>query len=494
MAPFEKVMAWFVPEDDRYRRTRFLFLRGLGFIYFIAFVSLAGQVLPLIGHDGLLPADDYLVRLRARAADVFLPTIFWWNCSDHVLYYGAWVGVAVSALVMLGLSNAIVMAFLWFLYMSYVHVGQIFYGYGWETMTLEAGFLAIFLCPALSFRSSLQYSTTPVIFLWLRWMLFRVMLGAGLIKIRGDECWRDLTCLVYHYETQPIPNALSWYLHQAPMWFHKAGCLFNHFVELVVPLFYFAPPRLRRWAGGLTIVFQLILIFSGNLSWLNWLTLVIAISCLDDTCFPKWGRGDRIAAGLKPGRLHVPVLIVLSIGLAYLSKNPLLNMISPSQLMNASFDPFHLMNTYGAFGSVGKVRNEIILEGSYDGETWAAYEFRAKPGDPQRRPPVIAPYQSRIDWQIWFAAMQDPNMNPWLIHMIYKLLRGDEQTASLLRLNPFKTGPPKFIRCELYEYHFTADRRDGAWWGRVRVGAWLPPMTADDPPLRRYIEANGWEN
>src|SRR5262249_48804626 len=191
--------------------------------------------------------------------------------------------LALSIAILGGATNAVLMAGQWFLYMSFVHIGQLFYGYGWETITLEAGFLAIFLCPIRSIRPNPSgYSAPKIVIRVYRWMLFRVMFGAGLIKIRGDECWRDLTCLAYHYETQPIPNPISWYLHHMPMGFHKAGCLFNHFCELIVPWFYFAPRRLRHAAGIFTILFQSILILSGNLSFLNWLTIVIAIPCFDD--------------------------------------------------------------------------------------------------------------------------------------------------------------------------------------------------------------------
>ena len=464
-------------------RTGFVLLRGIGFIYCVAFFSLARQVIPLLGHDGLLPADLFLSLVKERVSFYELPTLFWNHCSDVALQAGAWVGFALSVLVLLGISNAILMLALWLLYMSYVHIGQVFYGYGWETMTLEAGFLAIFLCPLSSLRpSNMNPFSSTIILFWYRWMLFRVMFGAGLIKLRGDECWRDLTCLAFHYETQPIPNALSWYLHQMPMWFHQTGCLFNHFVELIVPFFYFAPQPIRRWAGILTIMFQGLLILSGNLSWLNWLTIVIAISCL----------GEATTPGLGSGRLRKGVIIALSIVLGVLSINPIRNMISPGQKMNASFDPLHLMNTYGAFGSVGKVRHEIVLEGSNDGATWQAYEFLGKPGDPARRPPVIAPYQSRIDWQIWFAAMQQPDQNPWLIHMIYKLLNGDLKIAGLLRHNPFPESPPQFIRAAFYGYRFTTDRKEGLWWRREYKGLWLRPMSADDPALLRYVESMGW--
>ena len=477
--------------SNAYIRTRNVFLRALGGIYFVAFLSLNRQVAALLGSDGLLPADLYLERLRAHGLGfVDLPSIFWWSCNDGLLVALSWVGLLVSALIVAGFANAIAMAGLWFLYMSFVHIGQVFYGYGWETMTLEAGFLAIFLSPLRRIRPSPDAPPPAILFVWLRWMLFRVMFGAGLIKVRGDDCWRDLTCLVYHYETQPIPNPLSWYLHQMPLWFHQAGVLFNHAVELLVPLFYFGPRRVRIVAVLLTILFQVMLILSGNLSWLNGLTIVIAIGCLD----------DRFLGARTPASPPAPLpaaqrgaLIGLSLLLAVLSVKPILNMASPRQVMNTSFDRLHLLNTYGAFGSVGRVRNEIVLEGSTDGATWREYEFLAKPGDPARRPRVIAPYQSRIDWQVWFAAMQRPEDNPWLIHLIAKLLEGNNGAASLLAANPFDTAPPKYLRASLYRYRFASpdQRRQGLWWERERLGLYVPAMTRDDPRLVTYLEAAG---
>lgn len=500
------------PADSSYELTRSFFLRFLGFIYFVAYLSLNRQAPALFGEHGLLPTRLLLSNvheaLDASTLHCFwrLPSIFWFNCSDSWLLIGSYLGLLASLLIMAGATNATLMALQWFLYLSFVHIGQVFYGYGWETMTLEAGFLAIFLCPLRSIKPSPQHYPAPKIVVWFyRWMLFRVMLGAGLIKIRGDECWRDLTCLVYHYETQPLPNPISWYLHQMPLWFHQAGGLFNHFVELIVPWFYFAPRRIRHLAGGFTILFQTILILSGNLSFLNWLTIAIAIPLFDDAALSRLRRvlgiGERPPlAPLRASAARRIVLSCLSALVISLSIYPVRNMLSSGQLMNASFNRLHLVNTYGAFGSVGKVRNEIILEGTYDkvpddSAHWQAYEFVAKPGDPKRRPPFIAPYQSRIDWQIWFAAMEDYAQNPWLVHFIYKLLNGDQRAIGLLKTNPFTKGPPRCIRADLYEYHFTKDREvSGAWWERKLVGSYLPPLSKDDPRLRRYLQANGWQD
>jgi hypothetical protein len=305
------------------------------------------------------------------------------------------------------------MAVLWFLYLSFVHVGQIFYGYGWEILLLEAGFLGIFFCPLRSWRPLPPEAPSPIGPYAVRWLLFRVMFGAGLIKIRGDACWRELSCLVYHYETQPIPNPMSWLLHQAPAWFHQLGALYNHLVELVAPFFLFWPRRAAMVAAGSMIVFQAILIVSGNLSWLNWLTLVLCVACFDDRALAR--VLPLRAAASPPSRNTQIAAIALAVLVGALSIAPAANLLSEAQIMNTSFDRLHLVNTYGAFGSVGRARDEVILEGSDDGVTWREYNFRCKPGDPMRRPCLIAPLQPRLDWQIWFAAMSRVDRQPWLL-------------------------------------------------------------------------------
>ncbi|HEX4083761.1 MAG TPA: lipase maturation factor family protein, partial [Chthoniobacteraceae bacterium] len=265
---------------DTWYLTRFLLLRWLGFVYAVAFLIAARQIVPLIGDHGLTPASEWMAMVRDyfqhQGASPFwkVPSLFWFGLSDRLLVVGAWTGFALSLVVVAGYANSIIMLVLWAGYMSYVHIGQIWYSYGWEIQTLETGFLAIFLCPLLDPRP-FSRRPPPIVILWLyRWLGFRIMLGAGLIKMRGDPCWRDLTCLYYHYQTQPLPNPLSRYLEFAPHWFQKFGVLWNDFIELIVPWFCFWPRPCRRVAGLLMISFQFILIASGNLAFLNWLTIV----------------------------------------------------------------------------------------------------------------------------------------------------------------------------------------------------------------------------
>jgi len=501
---------WRSGPPSSYWLTRFVVLRLLGFVYFFAFLSLAIQVIPLIGQDGLLPADHFLTRVEGHfgsrtAAFLQLPSLFWIDISDPLLLGFAWTGVALSLVVLCGYANALMMAALWAIYFSFVSIGQDWYGYGWEIQLLETGVLGIFLCPLTDGRPFPKRAPPlPVIWL-LRWLAFRIMLGAGLIKIRGDACWRELTCLTTHYLTQPIPNPLSRALHFMPLWFHKGGALFNHLVELVCPWFAFWPRRLRLVAGSLMAVFQVILILSGNLSFLNYLTIVPALACLDDAFLRRLlpmrlvARAEKAAAEAVPSRAQTITAWAFAAVVAVLSISPILNLLSSGQRMNTSFDRLHLVNTYGAFGSVGEERHEIVFQGTTDeaitpGTVWKEYDFWCKPGNPLRRPCIIAPFQPRLDWQIWFAAMSRPERYPWTLHLVWKLLHNDPATLRLLAPSPFPEAPPRFIRAAYFKYEFAPPGNpDGAWWTRTYLGDWLPPLSADDPRLRRALIAYGWK-
>ena len=465
-----------------YWAARFVFERALAAMYVIAFLVAAHQFVPLLGEQGLLPVPRFVRLMPFRTS----PSLFHLMPRDAAFRSAAWLGVGLAALMLTGYPQAwgsfwcaCVWATLWILYLSFVNVGQTFYGFGWESMLLETGFFAIFLGGA---------STTPnVLVLWmLRWILFRDMFGAGLIKLRGDSCWRDLTCLHYYFETQPIPNVLSWHFHQLPSGVKRAGVMFNHVAELAVPFLYFAPQPFAAIGGLLTIAFQAILIVSGNLSWLNWLTIVLCIPTLDDRWW-AWLPVTRpiLETPAAPFRVLVAALATI---VAVMSIRPLLNLVSRRQLMNYSFNPLHLVNTYGAFGSITRTRHEIIIEGTIDAvvtndSEWRAYEFKGKPGDPSRLPAQIAPYHLRLDWLMWFAAMSVPSHHPWFRALVAKLLLNDRGTLALLRANPFPNAPPNWIRATLYEYRFSspAERRaTGRWWSRREAGLYVPPTRLHD--------------
>jgi hypothetical protein len=461
-------------DPSQYWLPRFLFQRGLGLIYCVAFLIAINQFRPLLGEHGLLPVPLFVKQAPFRAA----PSLFYLFPNDRAFATAAWLGLALSCLALTGLSDRyslwfsiLVWAVLWAIYLSFVNVGQIFYAFGWESMLLEAGFLAIFL-------GSSHTAPRPILIWILRWMEFRVMFGAGLIKLRGDPCWRNLTCLDYHYQTQPMPNSLSWFFHWMPAWTHRGGVVFNHFVELIVPFGYFLPQPIATIAGVFTIVFQLLLILSGNLSFLNWLTIVLALPMLDGRLF----RAPVLPAGPRAYEL---VTVGLAVLIGILSIQPAVNMLSSRQMMNFAYNPLQLVNTYGAFGSVTTTRYEVVVEGTSDAvrgpaTEWREYEFKGKPTDPMRRPPQIAPYHLRLDWLMWFAAMGQYTDHPWFIAFAKKLLQGDHATLGLLHSNPFPDRPPLYVRARLYEYRFTTPQeraQSKAWWKRTLVGPWFPEVS-----------------
>jgi hypothetical protein len=492
-----------------YWLTRFVLLRMLGAVYAVAFLAAALQIVPLIGSDGLLPVGDFMVRAHdyfgsTTRGFAHLPTLFWFAHSDEALLAAAWAGFGLSCLVVAGFANSLVMAALWFLYMSFVHAGQDWYGYGWETQLLETGFLGIFLCPLLDPRPfPRREPPLPVIWLY-RWLIFRIMLGAGLIKIRGDSCWRDLTALYYHFETQPLPNPLSRWFHFLPRAALRAGVVFNHVAELAAPWFVFWPRIARRAAGAVIIIFQVTLIAGGNLSFLNWLTIVPALACLDDAVWARLLPGplvrcaERAAGRAEPSRPMRVASWLLAGLVAILSVQPAINLVSPRQMMNASFDPFDLVNTYGAFGTVGRERDNIVFEGTDSEEAdfradWKEYPYKGLPVDPAARPPQIAPYQLRLDWQMWFAAMGSPDQYPWTVNLAWKLLHNDPGAVGLFAGNPFPDHPPRFVRAVLFRYRFAPPGNPrGLWWDRVALGEWLPAFSADDPRMRQFLIAYHW--
>jgi hypothetical protein len=485
-----------LPAADGSWLTRLEFQRSLGVISLVACLNAVNQFKPLLGERGLLPVTAWVREVPFRQS----PSLFYFAPKDWAFTVAAWLGVLLSCAVILGFAdrlstwmNALVWAVLWLLYLSFVNVGQTFYAFGWESILLEAGFYSMLL----GNRSVPQW----LALLLLRWLCFRLMFGAGLIKLRGDPCWRDMTCLDYHYETQPMPNPLSWFFHAAPVWTHRAGVWFNHFAELVAPFGYFLPQPVASIAGIVTIVFQGTIFASGNLSWLNALTIVLAIPMLDDRIL-GWVLPVRAPADLQaPTMSHSIALGALTLLVVWLSIDPIRNMLSPRQIMNTTFNPFHLVGTYGAFGSITKTRYEIVVEGTDEtvvtpATKWRAYEFRGKPTDTGRLPPQVAPYHLRLDWLMWFAAMSDYYDHPWFVHFVAKLLANDGPTLSLLRSNPFPGQRPRYIRAELYEYHFTTPderRQTKQWWKREFTRQYFPPVSLETPEFRRVLQQMGWQ-
>lgn len=486
-----------------------MILRLLGVIYAVAFLVAINQILPLIGSKGLLPVGlfiDHVGNALGSKSSGFmrLPSVFWFFHSDNALLIVAWIGFILSLIVVAGYANAPLMTILWFLYMSFMHVGQEWYGYGWEIQLTETGFLAIFLCPLIEMRPFPKRAPPFQIIILFRWLIFRIMLGSGLIKFRGDKIWRNGTALYYHFETQPLPGPLSRWFHFLPKIVLKMGVWFNWVAELAMPIFVFWPRLARLAAGIVIIVFQFTIILSGNLSFLNWLTIVPALACFDDDFWkrilPKKlsQKANAAEESAMPSRSMATTAWLVTGLVAILSVQPVFNLISSRQVMNTSYDPLELVNTYGAFGSVGEQRMNIVFEGTNDqnptdSSVWKPYIYKGLPVKLDKIPPQIAPYHLRLDWQMWFAAMATPEEYPWIYNLIWKLLHGDSDAISLFADNPFPGKPPRYIRAELYQYSFAPPRNpQHLWWRRKQLGDWIQPLSVDDSSLVRFLKSEEW--
>jgi hypothetical protein len=541
--PWESLVRWFGPPRG-YQLTRTLIFRLLGFVYVFAFLGIIQQGLPLLGSHGLTPIGMYVERLHAAHVTFWdVPSVFMLDGSDAAIQAWAWVGLIISVAVMCGYANMPMLIVLWAIYGSYERVGQLWFSFGWEIQILETTLIAAAMAHPWDPRPLAARPPPTTTIVLMRWLVLRIMLGAGLIKLHGDACWRELTCLDWHFETQPLPNPLSPLFHHAPHWVHAAGVVFNHIVELVAPWFVFGPRRLRLIAGCLMFGFQGTLVLSGNLAFLNWLTLVPILACFDDdfllalmprrprawvkarlhpvtprdgwqllaamwiggavilACMGLWWVTIAMAGGGIALRRHVRVrrpidghqiAVGVFAALVIVKSWPVVdNLTSKHQAMNTEYDRLAIVNTYGAFGSVGDVRHELVIEGSMDGQTWKAYELPCKPGALDRRPCVLGPYHRRLDWLIWFSAMYDQPEDPWIIHLVWKLLDGDTTVRELLAVDPFDGKPPRWVRIRRFVYHLEP-YGSPTWWTRDSEQLWLPPVSKDTDALRQVLAQFGW--
>jgi hypothetical protein len=471
-------MDWFQADD--YELARQVLQRGTAAIYLIAFLSTAAQFPALLGEHGLLPAPSFLKTTYARRQ----PTLFRSHYSDRLLVLVAAFGAAIAVSLVVGIPqlgppwvSMVLFLVMWFGYLSIVNIGQTFYGFGWESLLLEAGFTVAFL-------GSNDVAPPLLVILLIRWLVFRLEFGAGLIKIRGDASWRNLTALYYHHETQPMPNPLSRWAHLAPKWFHRLEVLGSHFAQLIVPFFLFAPQPVASVAAAVVILTQLWLVLTGNFAWLNVLTIVLAFSAISDSVWRAVFSFSPVGEYEAPPIWFVVVVLAASALILVLSYWPARNLLSKHQLMNASFNRWHLVNAYGAFGSMTKQRYEIVIEGTSaespdDDQAWLPYEFKGKPGDPRRIPRQFAPYHLRLDWLMWFLALGSRESR-WFEVLLVRLLDADAKTLKLLRIDPFDGTPPRWVRARIYLYRFAtrAQRRElHVWWMREDVGMLVPPVT-----------------
>ncbi|HEX3235086.1 MAG TPA: lipase maturation factor family protein [Gemmatimonadales bacterium] len=482
------------PEPPTYLLSRWLFLRLLGAVYLVAFASLAVQITGLVGEHGVMPAGPFLAwahSVYGRDAYRLLPSVFWLNQSNLALEVVSWSGALLSLLLILGLAPLVLLLVLWTLYLSLSVVGQDFLSFQWDVLLLETGLLALLWAPAQWRPRRWERAPSEVARWLLVLLLFKLMFLSGLTKLlSGDPTWRHATALDYHFETQPLPPWTAWYAHHLPGGVHRAATLAMFFIELVAPWMLLAPARLRplRITGcGALALLQLSIAGTGNYGFFNVLALVLCVPVLDDQLLrrllPIRLSAGRDASAARRATLWVvgPVFLVLSLlSLVREIENTLPHAPGLGPLARwpdrvlAWVAPIRSFNGYGLFRVMTTERPEIVIEGSRDGEHWTEYEFRYKPGALKRRPRFVAPYHPRLDWQMWFAALDPEGNVGWLESLANRLRAGTPEVLSLLGPNPFAGAPPRYIRLTEYQYRFSTGeewRRTHAWWVRQLVGS-----------------------
>ncbi|XP_075285226.1 lipase maturation factor 2 [Opisthocomus hoazin] len=595
------------------RRPRSLFLAGLAAAYLAAFASLYVQIPGLYGRDGILPARRVL-RLSGKGLWEQLwdfPTLLWLGPrlgldTELGMELLCLLGALASfgALLSEALRDSLLFALLWLLYLSLYQVGQVFLYFQWDSLLLEAGFLAVLVAPLrLLKRGAAAWRPHDGLPFWLlRWLLFRLMFASGVVKLTSRcPTWWGLTALTYHYETQCIPTPGAWFAHQLPVWFQKFSVVATYVIEIAVPLLFFAPiRRLRLFAFYSQVLLQVLIILTGNYNFFNMLTIVLAFSLLDEEHVGRWlGRSKRKHASSWPPSLRTLLSILLElstygfllywsvqsfgleinwekkqleskvaftyhefttwlrtvtlplVGLGFLSlcweilsamyrcvcirgcfwklwatlqwavfATATVGMFAISlvpftyidyesngklwpgihQMFNA-VERFQVVNSYGLFRRMTGVggRPEVVLEGSYDGQSWTEIEFMYKPGNVSAAPAVVAPHQPRLDWQMWFAALAHHSSSPWFASFVHRLLQGKEDVIRLVQVDesryPFSARPPAYVRAQLYKYWFTgsAERSEGPapWWRRQLVQEFFPTVSLGDPALESLLTQHG---
>jgi lipase maturation factor 1 len=493
-----------------------LFLRLLGVVYLIAFVSLWTQIDGLVGDHGISQVANYLEAVEKHFAAQtppespvwHVPTLAWLDPHDGLLHWLCGAGTALSVLLIAGLVPIPSLVLLWLAYLSLYHAGQVFLGFQWDILLLETGFAAIFVAPFTLRSKFFADRHPPRLAIWLIWwLLFRLMLESGAVKLTWNlcvppgpdggpmhNCWSSLTALDFHYWTQPLPIWTSWYAAKLPEWFQKLSTVIVFVIELGLPWLIFGPRVLRYIAcGGITLL-MLLIAATGNYNFFNLLTIVLALTLLDDKAWPGFLR--RRIRGTDPPWLFAPMrwrsvllipfaVFVLVLGGLQVKEALVPNAERESPLeAKLSVSQFCFVNGYGLFRQMTETRPEIMIDGSQDGTTWLAYEFRWKPGSIFRAPRFCAPHQPRLDWQMWFEALslEEQRMSPWFQSFLLKLLKGEPAVLGLLEKNPFPESPPKYIRLRFYHYRFTTYdewREGGNWWHRDEV--WVGPAMSLPP-------------
>ena len=490
-----------VVRPPTYSWARRWFLRTLGVIYLIAFVSLWVQVDGLIGSNGISPINQFLPavhdQLGGRAYSL-LPTLCWFNSSNAFLHFLCGGGVVSSLLLIAGFVPVVSLIALFVFYLSLTIAGQTFLSFQWDILLLETGFLAIFLAPWQIWpkRGREPPVSRAALFL-LKLLLFKLMVMSGVVKLTsGDDSWgwlnhsfhwSALTALDYHYWSQPLPTVFGWWADKSPEWFKHFSVAFCLAVEIIAPFFIWAPRRPRLIAAGLIVFLQIAIAVTGNYCFFNLITIVLCLLLVDDAAIGRKyatviDRRCSYRLSTYGAIAVIGVTLPINAWLIFTAFKPDAPWPRPLAAVYGRVEAFRIVNGYGLFRVMTKDRAEIVIEGSADGIDWLPYEFKWKPGDVKCAPGWCAPHQPRLDWQMWFAALGTPQQNPWFGGLTIRLLQGSADVNRLLAHNPFPDKPPRYIRAGFYRYRFTTTeehRRSGAWWKRQELGEYLPTVSLD---------------
>jgi hypothetical protein len=500
---------------------RWLFLRALGAIYFSAFFPLVFQIRGLIGPNGISPAGDYLQAVAHAMVHWqriwYAPTLLWWSSGSGMLLAICWAGMIASILLLLNLWPRAMLVFCFVFFLSFVSAAQDFSGYQSDGMLLEAGFVSFFFAPP-GLRPVLGRTHPPSrasLFL-LQWEWFRIYFQSGAVKLlSGDPQWRNFTAMDEYYQNGPLPTWIGWYVQHLPHGLHAATVYATLAMELGLVWMLFLPRRWRLACFFIVTPWQIGVILTANYTFLNYLVLAMGVLLLDDRFVlgilpERWVGRVRLAFGSQEGgkgelpvRERVPpwwefakltLASILLSWVGYATTAQLIWMFSRVPLPTtpvAALEPFRIANSYGLFAVMTRGRYEIEFQGSDDGQNWVPYPFRYKPQGLDRPPGIYAPYQPRLDWNLWFASLGSWRDYPIVPNTEVRLLENSKDVLALFAGDPFDRAPPREIRAVLWQYWFTSmaeKRATGMWWRRQLIGLYAPTLERTEGGEIKVVE------
>ncbi len=483
--------------DGDFRPTARLFLRALGVVYLVAFGSLAVQVRGLIGSDGLLPVRDFLATHQGDGVTRLwqLPTLFWLWDGDTAVSLGALLGLGLAIGLILGLRSRLCLVALWLLFLSYVTVGRDFFWFQWDSLLLETSALALLL-PVRP-----EVAPHPWVLFLFRWLVFRLLFESGLAKVQqGAQSWAPLMAMAWYYETAPLPSLGGWLAHQLPLWAHRAASALTLLGELLGPLLVWARRRAaRRAAFALVVAFQIGIAATANYGYFNLLSAVVALFLLDARdlrWLPGWlverPAGPPSPAGRRPfvGACAAAILALTIVELLVLIAGPGVAASPALMSLRAATQPFRAANKYHLFAHIDPRRIEPEIEWTVDGQEWRALDLHYKPGPLERRPPIVAPHQPRLDFQLWFFTLgRDGGSHAYFNALVSHLCARPDAVRGWFTADSFPPQAPQAVRIAFYRYRMTdleTRWREGRYWSREALGYHPVAHFCDSPAPPRF--------